>query len=128
MLSGMLVVALDFLVYYLFLVLGVPYLVANIFAFCVCNTTEYFINKHWVFEGSEDYHPPSFPRFIAISLGILALSSTLLAIFVESHILLQLFPGLSPIAEKVLAKVLTLLLVSLVDFLVKKFMVFEVRK
>lgn len=131
MLSGALVVLLNFSVYAGLVSLGLPYLLANAAAFVICDTTEYFVNRFFVFVNnpSESKHRnPSYVRFVLVSLGVILLSSSLLALFVESGFVLLFFPWVSPFQERIVAKVPTMIMVSVVDFVVKKFWVFEVRK
>lgn len=105
---------IDFVVFYsLTNILGVYYLVANIFSVTIGITISFILNKKYNFK-VKDRVLKRFLIFISIGFGGLLLSSTLLYFFVDILIL-----------DKIISKILSIVLVVLIQFILNKFITFK---
>jgi putative flippase GtrA len=113
-LVGLLNTALDFAVFALLTWLGVYYIMAQCISYGVGMLNSYTLNKYWTFAQKGRLEPKQAIRFTVLNLGSLLLSLGLLALL-KDHL-----------EQKVLiAKLLTTLATTLVNFVGSKLWVFR---
>jgi putative flippase GtrA len=82
-LVGLMNTALDFLIFYLLVWLGVFYIAAQCISFCIGMLNSYLLNKYWTFAQKGRVHPKQAVRFIVLNICTLLLSLGLLALFAD---------------------------------------------
>jgi putative flippase GtrA len=106
--------SIDLLVFYMLTnILGVFYLVANIFSVTVGISISFALNKKYNFKVN-DQVIKRFLIFFSIGFGGLILSSVLLFFFVDILIL-----------DKVISKILSIIFVVSIQFILNKFLTFN---
>ena len=105
---------IDFVVFYeLTNIIGIYYLVANIFSVTIGITISFILNKKYNFKVRDKVFK-RYLIFISIGLGGLLLSSSLLYFFVDIFTL-----------DKIISKILSIVLVVLIQFLLNKSITFK---
>ena len=97
--------------------LGLDYLKANIFVFVIGGPINFLMNKYWVFEKGSLKGYVQIVGFISLALLNLVLNQFLLWLFVEYFFI-----------DYRISKVLAIGLGVLLNFLVKKYLIFEKKK
>jgi putative flippase GtrA len=82
-LVGLMNTALDFLIFYLLVGLGVFYIAAQCISYGIGMLNSYLLNKYWTFAQKGRVQPKQAVRFIVLNLGSLLLSLGLLALFAD---------------------------------------------
>jgi putative flippase GtrA len=82
-LVGLVNTALDFLIFYLLVWLGVFYIAAQCMSYCIGMLNSYLLNKYWTFAQKGRVQPKQAVRFIVLNLCTLLLSLGLLALFAD---------------------------------------------
>jgi putative flippase GtrA len=114
---GLLNTALDFAVFTLLTWLGVYYILAQCISYGVGMINSYTLNKYWTFAQKGRLEPKQAFRFIMLNLGSLLLSLGLLAIFRDQWMM-----------KVLLAKLLTTVITTLVNYAGNKLWVFRVNE
>lgn len=108
---------IDFLVYFILTnYVDINYLIANIFSVSIGIIISFILNRKYNFKVT-DYVFRRFIIFISIGLGGLALSSLLLYVFIEYFAF-----------EILISKLLSIIIVVLLQFLLNKFVTFKQSK
>jgi putative flippase GtrA len=113
-LVGLLNTAIDFAVFALLTWLGVYYIMAQCISYGVGMLNSYTLNKYWTFAQKGRLEPKQAIRFTVLNLGSLLLSLGLLALL-KDHLELKVL----------IAKLLTTLATTLVNFVGSKLWVFR---
>ncbi|MFE7060735.1 GtrA family protein [Sutcliffiella sp. NPDC057660] len=82
-LVGVLNTGINFAVYTLLVLVGVPYLLANVVGYGVGMINSYFLNKHFVFKQKEQ-NPTHLAKFIIVNLMTVVVHSILLYVAVTT--------------------------------------------
>jgi putative flippase GtrA len=114
---GLLNTALDFAVFTLLTWLGVYYILAQCFSYGVGMVNSYTLNKYWTFAQKGRLETKQAIRFIVLNLGSLLLSLGLLAIFRDQWMM-----------KVLVAKLLTTVITTLVNYAGNKLWVFRVNE
>lgn len=124
--AGGLVILIDTLLYYFLAVFfKVHYLVANSIAFFVSMTTEYYISREWVFNNLRHRIVKDYLLFFLASLTCLIISNLILFIFIDRKVMLILLSSIRYENNILLSKMAAILITTLLDFWLKKNIVFK---
>lgn len=116
-LVGVLNTAIDTLTYIFFTrILGVYYLLANIFAFVTSSTNSYYLNRIFTFQSIHDKKKLEYGKFMTILLLGLGITEIILYLFVSTF-------GLNDIIGKLAGVVVVLFW----NFFGSKFFVFKIK-
>ncbi len=115
---GLLNTAIDTFAYIFFTrVLGIFYLLANIFAFMISSTNSYFLNRVFTFKSTHDKKKLEYGKFMSVLLVGLFLAEIVLFICVH-------FFGL----DDIIGKLSAIAVVLFWNFFGSKFFVFKIKK
>jgi putative flippase GtrA len=104
--------------------LGIHHIVSNSVAFVFGLTVNYLLSREWVFGRKVHHTRRDFLLFSLIGLIGLLISNLLLFVFIDLRLLSILLPHAGNRIMKILAKLLTIILVFLWNFFVRRRVVF----
>jgi putative flippase GtrA len=116
-LVGLLNTALDFVIFACLTWLGVFYIVAQCISYGLGMVNSYTLNKYWTFAQKGRLDSKQVLRFTILNLGSLAFSLGLLVLFKDQWLM-----------NVIMAKLLTTIVTTLVNFVGNKLWVFRVNE
>ena len=127
-LVGAIVFIIDFSIYHLFTnILMINYLISNTISFVFALFTNYFLSRNWVFNNKNHRFGRDFTLFSIVGVIGLIFSNIILYILLDCRLLYKFIASLDYEAMKLIAKLITIFIVTFWNFIARRKFVFGIK-